>query len=263
MRAAKFPRRLLRLPPSVNGGDDQPRTSLITPDGTYRYLRMPFGQRNVCATFARLVQIVFQSQAGPQPGSLCGQHSRQEPCGGRPSCRPPGDFRRASTTTRRNAPSECSRASSWDTWCPSVTSRQTREDSSHPEDAATHFRPGGPTPNGPPRRPQPLHHPVSGTKPSLVQGPPRIGPLSLDGEAAAGLQEPQGSPRESRHPSLAGAGDSVATLPQQQTEPSVSCSSRNAGKQTARNSSWCSTTPKPTPTPRPGTLSWRRWCTRC
>lgn len=44
--------------------EDQLHTSLITPDGTYCYLCMPFGLRNAGVTFARLVQIAFDSQIG-------------------------------------------------------------------------------------------------------------------------------------------------------------------------------------------------------
>lgn len=62
--AAKVPRCLLWLPPSVDGGGGLARTSFITPDDTYCYLRMLFRLRNTGATFALLVQIVFQNQVG-------------------------------------------------------------------------------------------------------------------------------------------------------------------------------------------------------
>lgn len=44
--------------------EDQPRTSFITPDGTYCYVCMPFGLQNTGATFARLVQIIFRDRIG-------------------------------------------------------------------------------------------------------------------------------------------------------------------------------------------------------
>ncbi|CAN6231634.1 unnamed protein product [Urochloa humidicola] len=44
--------------------EDEVHTSFITPFGTYCYVRMPFGLRNVSATFAKLVQIVFEDQIG-------------------------------------------------------------------------------------------------------------------------------------------------------------------------------------------------------
>lgn len=40
----------------------QPRTSFITPNGTYCYMRMLFDLRNAGATFVRLVQTVFWCQ---------------------------------------------------------------------------------------------------------------------------------------------------------------------------------------------------------
>lgn len=44
--------------------EDEPRTSFITPSGTYCFVRMPFGLQNARATFARLVQLVFEAQVG-------------------------------------------------------------------------------------------------------------------------------------------------------------------------------------------------------
>ncbi|CAN6333558.1 unnamed protein product [Urochloa humidicola] len=44
--------------------DDEAHTNFITPFGTYCYVRMLFGLRNAGATFARLVQIVFEAQVG-------------------------------------------------------------------------------------------------------------------------------------------------------------------------------------------------------
>jgi hypothetical protein len=41
-----------------------PKTTFITPFGTFCHLRMPFGLRNAGATFARLVYKVFGSQLG-------------------------------------------------------------------------------------------------------------------------------------------------------------------------------------------------------
>lgn len=44
--------------------DDEPRTSFINPFGTYYFIRMRFGLHNAGATFVRLVQLVFDAQAG-------------------------------------------------------------------------------------------------------------------------------------------------------------------------------------------------------
>lgn len=42
--------------------EDEEKTSFITPYGTYYFVRMPFGLKTVGYTFARAVQIGFESQ---------------------------------------------------------------------------------------------------------------------------------------------------------------------------------------------------------
>ena len=44
--------------------DDQEKTSFITGQGTYCYRVMPFGLKNVGATYQRLVNRMFQKQIG-------------------------------------------------------------------------------------------------------------------------------------------------------------------------------------------------------
>ena len=41
---------------------DKDKTSFITPCGTYWFVRMPFGLKSAGSTFARAVQIGFESQ---------------------------------------------------------------------------------------------------------------------------------------------------------------------------------------------------------
>ena len=43
---------------------DQENTSFVTRQGTYCYQVMPFGLKNVRATYQRLVNIMFQKQIG-------------------------------------------------------------------------------------------------------------------------------------------------------------------------------------------------------
>ena len=44
--------------------DDQEKTSFITRQGTYCHRVMPFGLKNVGATYQRLVNTMFQKQIG-------------------------------------------------------------------------------------------------------------------------------------------------------------------------------------------------------
>jgi hypothetical protein len=44
--------------------DDEPKTSFITPNGTYCYLRMPEGLKNVRGSFSRMTVKVLHSQIG-------------------------------------------------------------------------------------------------------------------------------------------------------------------------------------------------------
>ena len=44
--------------------DDQEKTSFVTGQGTYCYRVMPFGLKNVGATYQRLVNRMFQKQIG-------------------------------------------------------------------------------------------------------------------------------------------------------------------------------------------------------
>jgi hypothetical protein len=49
-----------RRPPT----EDEPKTSLITPSGTYCYLRMPEGLKNAVGSFSRMTSKVLSSQIG-------------------------------------------------------------------------------------------------------------------------------------------------------------------------------------------------------
>jgi hypothetical protein len=44
--------------------EDEPKTSFITPSGTYCYLRMPEGLKNVVGSFSRMTAKVLHSQIG-------------------------------------------------------------------------------------------------------------------------------------------------------------------------------------------------------
>jgi hypothetical protein len=44
--------------------EDEPKTSFITPSGTYCYLRMPEGLKNAGGSFSRMTAKVLQSQIG-------------------------------------------------------------------------------------------------------------------------------------------------------------------------------------------------------
>jgi hypothetical protein len=44
--------------------DDEPKTSFITPSGTYCYLHMPKGLKNARGSFSRMTVKVFHSQIG-------------------------------------------------------------------------------------------------------------------------------------------------------------------------------------------------------
>ena len=44
--------------------NDQENTSFVTGQGTYCYRAMPFGLKNVEATYQRLVNKIFQKQIG-------------------------------------------------------------------------------------------------------------------------------------------------------------------------------------------------------
>ena len=44
--------------------NDQEKTSFVTGQGTYYYRVMPFGLKNVGATYQRLVNRMFQKQIG-------------------------------------------------------------------------------------------------------------------------------------------------------------------------------------------------------
>jgi hypothetical protein len=44
--------------------EDEPKTSFITPSGTYCYLRMPKGLKNAGGSFSRMTAKVLHSQIG-------------------------------------------------------------------------------------------------------------------------------------------------------------------------------------------------------
>jgi hypothetical protein len=44
--------------------EDEPKTSFITPSGTYCYLRMPKGLRNAAGSFSRMTSKVMSTQIG-------------------------------------------------------------------------------------------------------------------------------------------------------------------------------------------------------
>jgi hypothetical protein len=44
--------------------EDKPKTSFITPSGTYCYLRMPEGLKNAGGSFSRMTAKVLHSQIG-------------------------------------------------------------------------------------------------------------------------------------------------------------------------------------------------------
>ena len=44
--------------------NDQEKTSFVTGQGTYYYRVMPFGLKNVGATYQRLINMMFQKQIG-------------------------------------------------------------------------------------------------------------------------------------------------------------------------------------------------------
>lgn len=44
--------------------EDEAKTSFVTPDGVYCYVRMPFGLRNAGATFTRLIHSALEAQLG-------------------------------------------------------------------------------------------------------------------------------------------------------------------------------------------------------
>jgi hypothetical protein len=54
----------LRLSPNLGQKEDEEKTSLITPFGTYCYLRMPEGLRNAGATFCRMTKASLKDQVG-------------------------------------------------------------------------------------------------------------------------------------------------------------------------------------------------------
>ncbi|GJZ22776.1 reverse transcriptase domain-containing protein [Tanacetum coccineum] len=57
-----LPRRVQRLPPNTNGKKDEEKITFITIQGIFCYTNMPFGLRNVGATYQRLVDKAFHKQ---------------------------------------------------------------------------------------------------------------------------------------------------------------------------------------------------------
>jgi hypothetical protein len=55
---------LLRLPSNLDEEEDEPKTSFITPSGTYCYLRMAEGLKNAGGSFSRMTAKVLHSQIG-------------------------------------------------------------------------------------------------------------------------------------------------------------------------------------------------------
>ncbi|GJR81636.1 reverse transcriptase domain-containing protein [Tanacetum coccineum] len=50
--------------------EDEEKTAFYTEQGTYCYMKMPFGLKNAGATYQRLVDSTFQSQIGREPRSI-------------------------------------------------------------------------------------------------------------------------------------------------------------------------------------------------
>jgi hypothetical protein len=50
--------------------EDEPKTSFITPSGTYCYLRMPEGLKNAGGSFSRMTSKVLQSGLEPQHNNI-------------------------------------------------------------------------------------------------------------------------------------------------------------------------------------------------
>src|SRR3954469_8091149 len=58
--------------------DDVEHTSFITPYGVFCYRIMPFGLKNVGATYHRMMQACLKEQIGRKPTSLHGRHRHQD-----------------------------------------------------------------------------------------------------------------------------------------------------------------------------------------
>jgi hypothetical protein len=58
--------------------EDQEKTSFITPFGTYYYIRMPKGLKNVGSTFAKIIVAVLEKIVPQKHHSLCRRHSGDE-----------------------------------------------------------------------------------------------------------------------------------------------------------------------------------------
>src|SRR3954465_8619917 len=63
MRSPILPRRLLMIQPNQDEEDEEP-TSFITPYGVFCYRTMPFGLKNVGATYQRMMQACLKEQIG-------------------------------------------------------------------------------------------------------------------------------------------------------------------------------------------------------